>query len=235
MKLMDGINLLSNAKVQKLNEIGFEPFVLLFLITLITSFFITFAYQFFYGHRNTGSQLHRSFPILMISITAIFLCLQFSIPLSLGLLGALSIVRFRTPIKEAEEVSFILVIIALSICFATFNFKFAYIILFFVMVALIILNKTKLKFLQSKKGGAITLSFNPNENDSINNDLTKFFKRNEKSLKVDAINKSQNLFSYSLKFGELEENDALKWVEEISAIHQDIAVNIYFNKSSFFS
>lgn len=235
MKIIDGINLLSNAKVQKLNEIGFEPFVLLFLVTLITSFFITFAYQFFYGHRNTGSQLHRSFPILMISITAIFLCLQFSIPLSLGLLGALSIVRFRTPIKEAEEVSFILVIIALSICFATFNFKFAYIILFFVIIALFLLNKTKLKFLQSKKGGAITVSFNPSQGDSINNQLADFIKKNEKSLKVDAINKTTNLFSYSLKFSELNENQALKWVDEISTINNDISVNIYFNKSSFFS
>ncbi len=39
-----------------------------------------------------------------LSITAIFICIQFSLPLSLGLLGALSIVRFRTPVKELRAI-----------------------------------------------------------------------------------------------------------------------------------
>ena len=37
------------------------------------------------------------------SVTLLFICVQLSLPLSLGLLGALSIVRFRVPIKEPEE------------------------------------------------------------------------------------------------------------------------------------
>ena len=35
--------------------------------------------------------------------------------MSLGLLGALSIVRFRTPIKEPEEIGFLMVVIATSL------------------------------------------------------------------------------------------------------------------------
>jgi len=53
-------------------------------------------------------------------------------PLSLGLLGALSIIRFRTPIKEPEEVGFIMLVIAASIICATFNFQF---LLFLYLVA----------------------------------------------------------------------------------------------------
>jgi hypothetical protein len=45
-----------------------------------------------------------------------------SLPLSLGLLGALSIVRFRTPVKEPEEIGFVMLVIASSITCATFNF-----------------------------------------------------------------------------------------------------------------
>ena len=48
--------------------------------------------------------------------------IQTSIPLSLGLLGALSFVRFRTPVKDPAEIGFLLVLIATSIGTATGNF-----------------------------------------------------------------------------------------------------------------
>src|SRR4026208_2157664 len=96
-------------------------FLLLMGISLVCSLFISYLYVHFYSNRATGSQVHRAFPLLGISITAIFIAIQFSLPLSLGLLGALSIVRFRTPIKEPEEIGFIMLVIAASIATATFK------------------------------------------------------------------------------------------------------------------
>ena len=94
------------------------------LISLLASLLASLLYIRFYERRGTGSQIHRAFPLLGLSITALFICIQVSLPLSLGLLGALSIVRFRTPIKEPEEVGFIMLVIASSIICATFNFEF---------------------------------------------------------------------------------------------------------------
>ena len=71
------------------------------------------------------------------SITAIFIAIQFSLPLSLGLLGALSIVRFRTPIKEAEEIGFILLVVALSLSWATLNLQLLGILLAVVVAGLL--------------------------------------------------------------------------------------------------
>ena len=51
-------------------------------------------------------------------VTAIFWLIQYSLPLSLGLLGALSFVRFRTPVKRAEDIAFILIVIATSLACA---------------------------------------------------------------------------------------------------------------------
>src|SRR5688572_10498829 len=87
-------------------------FLMLMAVSLLSSLFISYLYVHFYSNRATGSQVHRAFPLLGISITAIFVTIQFSLPLSLGLLGALSIVRFRTPIKEPEEIGFIMLVIA---------------------------------------------------------------------------------------------------------------------------
>jgi hypothetical protein len=109
--------------------IGPWPFFLVLLLSLGCAFFVAFLYKHFYSNRETGTQMHRAFPLLGLSITAIFICIQFSLPLSLGLLGALSIVRFRTPVKEPEEIGFLMVVIATSLACATFNFLFLVVIL----------------------------------------------------------------------------------------------------------
>ena len=102
------------------------------LVSLGASLAASWLYTRFYERRGTGSQINRAFPLLGISITALFICIQVSLPLSLGLLGALSIIRFRTPVKEPEEVGFIMLVIAASIICATFNFQF---LLFLYLVA----------------------------------------------------------------------------------------------------
>lgn len=99
-------------------------FITALLASLAAAYVAAGFYRFFYERRGTGSQVHRSFPLLGIAITTLFIGVQLSIPLSLGLLGALSIIRFRTPIKEPEEVGFIMLVIAASISSATFNFQF---------------------------------------------------------------------------------------------------------------
>ncbi len=111
-------------------------FLMLMAISLLASLFISYLYVHFYSNRATGSQVHRAFPLLGISITSIFITIQFSLPLSLGLLGALSIVRFRTPIKEPEEIGFIMLVIATSIAVATFKLAFVGVIFVIALAAL---------------------------------------------------------------------------------------------------
>jgi hypothetical protein len=111
-------------------------FLLLMAVSLLSSLFISYLYVHFYSNRATGSQVHRAFPLLGISVTAIFITIQFSLPLSLGLLGALSIVRFRTPIKEPEEIGFIMLVISTSIAVATFKLAFVGIIFVVALAAL---------------------------------------------------------------------------------------------------
>ena len=106
------------------SDLGLGPFLLLLLLSVAAAVIISYLYLNFYAHRSTGSQIHRSFPLLALAVTAIFIAIQFSLPLSLGLLGALSIVRFRTPIKAPEEIAFIMLVVATSLACATFNILF---------------------------------------------------------------------------------------------------------------
>jgi hypothetical protein len=104
--------------------------------SIIASIIVYLLYQMFYGTRHIGAGVHRTFIIGGPAITALFLGIQVSIPLSLGLLGALSFVRFRTPVKDPAEIGFLLLLIATSIGAATNNFLITSLLILFVFVAL---------------------------------------------------------------------------------------------------
>jgi hypothetical protein len=123
----------------RMQEIGALPIAGLLVASLLSALLMSALYVYFYEGRGTGSQLHRAFPLIGVSVTAIFLAVQFSLPLSLGLLGALSIVRFRTPVKEPEEIGFILLVIATSLCVATFSLVFLGLVIAVATLGLVVL------------------------------------------------------------------------------------------------
>jgi hypothetical protein len=137
---------------EKMADIGLATFFILLLVSFFASLYISRLYVRFYRPRGTGSLAYRSFPLLGVSVTAIFICVQFSLPLSLGLLGALSIVRFRTPIKEPEEIGFIMLCIATAISCATFNLLFLLILLTVSTLGLYLINWRGLPLANSEQG-----------------------------------------------------------------------------------
>lgn len=142
---------------QMSNRMDPGSFVLAMLLSLLASLAASWLYVYFYENRGTGSQVHRAFPLLGISITTLFIGVQMSLPLSLGLLGALSIIRFRTPIKEPEEVGFIMLVIASSITCATLNFVLLE-ILFLTAVLTLFLRRGRAVRKQKHTDGFMVLS-----------------------------------------------------------------------------
>jgi hypothetical protein len=55
------------------------------------------------------------FPFIVLTTVLIITVVKSSLALSLGLVGALSIVRFRTPIKEPEELAYLFIAIAMGL------------------------------------------------------------------------------------------------------------------------
>ncbi|MBQ7667178.1 MAG: DUF4956 domain-containing protein [Kiritimatiellae bacterium] len=126
-------------------------------VSLAAALFTAALYRLFCESRGTGSQVYRAFPALSLAITTLFLCIQISIPLSLGLLGSLSIIRFRTPVKEPEEVGSIMLVIASSIAAATFHFAFIAVMLAFAAACAVAADRLRLGGL-FRKDGMITVS-----------------------------------------------------------------------------
>lgn len=116
--------------------VSWEEAVTAIGFSLIAAIVAYLMYQLFYGSRHIGAGVHRTFIIGGPAITMLFLGIQTSIPLSLGLLGALSFVRFRTPVKDPAEIGFLLLLVASSIGAATENFLITMILYLVVFVTL---------------------------------------------------------------------------------------------------
>ena len=84
-------------------------------LDLLLVFIITRAISWHYEKyslSNSFSNTKNSFTIVGLSTVLIISVVKSSLALSLGLVGALSIVRFRTPIKDPEELGYLFLVIA---------------------------------------------------------------------------------------------------------------------------
>jgi len=215
----------------KMTEIGLLPFLAIMVLSLLCSLFILFLYLKFYKSRATGSHVHWAFPLLGISITAIFITIQFSLPLSLGLLGALSIVRFRTPVKEPEEIGFIMLVIASSLCIATFNLFFLGVLLFVSVLALFILQGGRAIFKGGMNDGMFILTLPAAEYRDKARELMELLEKTLPRGRFDSISESgeESILSYS--FIKLDQNTLLELQADLKKIAAGVRTNTYFNRS----
>ncbi len=101
-------------------DVGFGETDILDIITVLSiSLIVSLIVYFIYIKTYRGVSYNNSFNISLVSMSLItsmvIMTISSNIVLSLGMVGALSIVRFRTPIKEPLDIVFIFWSIAIGI------------------------------------------------------------------------------------------------------------------------
>ncbi len=225
------LKMLSNSGIQKMTDVGLVPFLLLMLASLLASLFISHLYVRFYGSRGTGSTLHRAFPLLGLSITSIFISLQFSIPLSLGLLGALSIVRFRTPIKDPEEVGFILLVIATSLTCATFNIPFLLLIMLVAIIGLVVLKYDKKFFRRNANEGMLILKINSQLYEKSFEGVLSAISSNPAKLVADSIIEEEETTTLSYSFSTLSDQSLIALKGALKKIDPNSSTSVFYTQN----
>jgi hypothetical protein len=222
------IRALSGFGAAQMEDVGLLGFFFVLGVSLVSGIFIAHLYKFFYSGRTTGSQIHRAFPLLAISVTAIFVTIQFSLPLSLGLLGALSIVRFRTPIKEPEEIGFVMLVVASSLICATFNYAFLGVMLLTAVAGLAVLHAGWLN--QAHEDGLVVVTLGNEEYQIKYPKLISLLGDSTVRGKIDSISKTGNSSIISYSFRSLGKKTMQELQRDLDALAGNSTYDIFLNQ-----
>jgi hypothetical protein len=99
------------------------------ICSILSAFYIKFGTSL-----TNRSHLAKSFVMIGVTTTLIITVVKASLALSLGLVGALSIVRFRAAIKEPEELAFLFLAIAVGLGFGADNGTITIVAFFLILI-----------------------------------------------------------------------------------------------------
>jgi len=82
---------------------------------VLLSLLLRWHFKHFGSTLSNREEFSQVCPFILLTTILIITVVKSSLALSLGLVGALSIVRFRTPIKEPEELAYLFIAIAMGL------------------------------------------------------------------------------------------------------------------------
>ena len=96
----------TNKLARSLETVGETDYLMIILslfLCIISSFILMHVYKNKANSLSSKIQISMIIPLLSNITFLVILIVKSSLALSLGLVGALSVIRFRTPIKEPED------------------------------------------------------------------------------------------------------------------------------------
>ena len=171
----------------ELSPASFTDFLIGLINTVIFSIAVSYIYRKYSNSVSNKVILSNLFPVFAVAIFLIILTIKTSIVLSLGLVGALSIIRFRTAIKEPEQIVFFLIITAISISTAANAFIFPLFIVLFVWAYYYYLSLNNKKEVHSINDQLVISS--KNLDNKILDELISFLIDQNVNVEVQSINK----------------------------------------------
>ena len=134
-ELFNQFNLISQ------EDFSFFTYVINILICTLLLYILSVIYIKYGKSISNRSQLSKVFILVGITTFVIISIVKSSLALSLGLVGALSIIRFRTAIKEPEELSYFFISICLGLGLGANQLLPTLIGFIILIVVIIVLNK----------------------------------------------------------------------------------------------
>ena len=163
-------------------DLSYKYMIFCLFICCIISFYIFWVYRFVTKTAFYSKTFNITMAVMSIITTGIILGMQSSLVISLGMVGALSIVRFRTAIKDPMDLLFLFWSIGEGIICGSGLYGLAIILCIVVTITIFILDKFPVK------RAPYLLIFNT-ENYDIEDDVIAIVKEYTKFYKI----KSKNL------------------------------------------
>ena len=121
---------------------GIKRTFVILLCGLLTGMVIYFTYYITSEKIVYNRKFNWSLVIMLLVTVIVMMMISSSIAVSLGMVGALSIVRFRTAVKDSRDTMFIFWAMAEGLCVSSQNYQLTFTSVLFIAIVLIISSKT---------------------------------------------------------------------------------------------
>ena len=212
-------------------QVDFGNFILAILLSSILAYFVKFFYLKVSRSLNDKEHFSDIFVPLSIITTLVITVVKFSLALSLGLVGALSIVRFRAAIKEPEELVFLFFIIGIGLANGANQFLLA-IISTFLIISILYLRK----MYQDKKSSISISDSSTNilqlqifDNKFDSDKIISELKNNVNYLNLKSFSSEKDLRQYNFWF-DVDNKKLpilLNKIESLSTNSKDIKIQVF--------
>lgn len=128
-------------------NISITATILALVMSVFSALVIRFLYLNYGRSLNNREYFGNIFMLLSLATCSVIIIVKYSLALSLGLVGALSIVRFRAAIKEPEELVYLFLVIAMGLAFGANQIAIGLVVLLFSSIIII----ASSSFIESKK------------------------------------------------------------------------------------
>src|SRR3989338_4815325 len=120
------------------------------IFSMLFSFILGMIIALVYKRTNQGFSYDSSFGFTLVMVTvivnSIMLTIGSNIALSLGLIGSLSIIRFRAAIKNTMDMAFLFWCIAVGLAIGASQYPIAIIVIILVGAIILLFNKSRFFF-----------------------------------------------------------------------------------------
>ena len=211
-------------------EIDLLNFFYAILLSFVLSFLVKLTYLKVGKSLNDKSYFSDTFIPLALITTLVITVIKFSLALSLGLVGALSIVRFRAAIKEPEELVYLFFVISIGLSNGANQFLLSIfatlVILSFLFGRHLFENKIRKKVQYSLDSNILNINI-LNNNEKKIDDIIKIIKERVDYLKLKSANIEENTSSYIFWYN-LDDKNINLFLNDIKSLSdKNVNISIY--------
>ena len=211
-------------------EIDFLNFFYAMLLSFVLSFLVKLTYVKVGKSLNDKSYFSDTFIPLALITTLVITVIKFSLALSLGLVGALSIVRFRAAIKEPEELVYLFFVISIGLSNGANQFLLSIfatlVILSFLFGRYLFENKFRKNVQYSLDSNILNINI-LNNNEKKIDDIIKIIKERVDYLKLKSANIEENTSSYIFWYN-LDDKNINLFLNDIKSLtDNNVNISIY--------
>ena len=123
------------------NSISLSSVIITMCVALLFSFIIYFVYKFTCDNVIYSKKFNVTMALMTMVTAAVIMSMQANVVVSLGMVGALSIVRFRTAIKEPKDLLFLFWSITNGIIIGAGIYSIAFVLAIILTIALLVFER----------------------------------------------------------------------------------------------